>query len=264
MGLVAYEAELDWDSPIDGNGVLSLNLFAPGVTHLGLLTGFALGTSAWYQLTLNCNGSNLTVVVQRLSDGYYLNSSGAWQAAAAVAITATDSSITGQGYGGLRIFDPAGLSQVFSDDFSFTAYTFSPSGGAVLGGTAVPGYSAAPTASGGAVLGGTAVPTLYTGFYVGGSGGAVAGGHWDGAVEVNFTPTPAGGVILGGTTGQPGFSLSPTPAGGCVEGRRPLRAWVTRPRRRVDASRGMPRCRRAARRPARPAEPSPAATTRLG
>jgi hypothetical protein len=46
-----------------------------------------------YLLRLNCNGSTITVQVQRASDNQWLNSSGAWQVAEATCATASDAGI---------------------------------------------------------------------------------------------------------------------------------------------------------------------------
>ena len=91
-----YEANLD-----AGTGVAALNKNVSGTpTTLASVSGVTLSGSVWYQTSLFLSAATQAVIFQRLSDGYYLTSAGAWQSASAVALSATDSSISGAGYAG--------------------------------------------------------------------------------------------------------------------------------------------------------------------
>jgi len=83
--------------------------------------GASLSAGAWYQLQLSCQGSTIAVTVVRASDGYYLNSSGTFQLAPAVAIAQTDHSIFGSGYAGLTIQSHGAVSadNAYSDEWYF-------------------------------------------------------------------------------------------------------------------------------------------------
>lgn len=81
------------------------------------ITG-GLTASAYYHLLFKAVGTTLTVTVTRYSDGDYLNSSGTWQASAANVISATDSNIAGQGYGGVSI-NNASANRVEVDNLLF-------------------------------------------------------------------------------------------------------------------------------------------------
>jgi len=80
--------------------------------------------TTWYEVTLTCLGSVLTLAVQRQSDGDWLNSSGTWVPSAASAITYTDASpITGAGYSGIygQQGTTGGGGNWYSDDWSLSA-----------------------------------------------------------------------------------------------------------------------------------------------
>lgn len=92
-------------------------------TAIVSLTGLtsALPDAGWYQLTLAAYGSDFTATLVRLADGYFLQTDGTWAATAAQCLTATDSSITGQGYSGCYA-NGIGLNfnAVYTDDFSLS------------------------------------------------------------------------------------------------------------------------------------------------
>lgn len=93
-----YEFLLDVD-----NGIVYLRKVVSGVlATLGSLSA-VLAVPTWYQATLTCVGSSISGTVKRLSDGYYLDGSGAFVSGSATALTATDSSITGAGLYGLAV-----------------------------------------------------------------------------------------------------------------------------------------------------------------
>jgi len=115
-----------WAQLSPENSVCQLYAVVGGTqTSIGSVSlGTALSDQAWYQLQLNCQGSTIAVVVVRASDGYYLNSSGSFQSGSAVAITATDTSVTGSGYAGLTLQSHSDGS--YTDEWFFYAYIGSP------------------------------------------------------------------------------------------------------------------------------------------
>ena len=80
-----------------------------------------LSDDVWYQVQLNCQQSTITVTVVRASDGYFLTSAGNWQAAGAIAISVTDSSVTGSGYAGLTLQSRS--DNAYSDEWYFYGYS---------------------------------------------------------------------------------------------------------------------------------------------
>jgi hypothetical protein len=80
----------------------------------------SLSNDAWYQLQLSCEGSVIAVSVVRGSDGYSLNASGSFQAAGTVAISVTDTSVTGPGYAGLTLQSRS--DNAYSDEWYFYEY----------------------------------------------------------------------------------------------------------------------------------------------
>ncbi len=118
-----YQAQFVWfNGPFGGGSALYIHRWLSGTgSTLATLVGFPVSTSVWYNVAFTCVGSSLSVVVQRLSDGFYLNSSGAWQSGAATALSATDSNITGEGYVGLIATSDSSPSDVFIDDCKLLA-----------------------------------------------------------------------------------------------------------------------------------------------
>lgn len=87
-------------------------------------TGFLLADGIWYQLQLSCEQSTISVSVSRASDGYWLNSSGSFQASPAVAITVTDTSVTGSGYAGVTLQSRS--DNAYTDEWYFYEYSGLP------------------------------------------------------------------------------------------------------------------------------------------
>lgn len=88
-------------------------------TQLGanLMTGtnrFSAGS--WYRAWLVCNGNSLTAQVQRLSDGYWLQGN-TWVSSEAVAVTATDATLSTSGYAGLVMQTAGGAQNLYTDDW---------------------------------------------------------------------------------------------------------------------------------------------------
>ena len=81
---------------------------------IGPVGGGAYDT--WYRVVLTCNNAQISGALQRLNDGYWLSAGGLFVPSQTTALTATDSSISGQGYAGVWLIpDTANLS--FTDDF---------------------------------------------------------------------------------------------------------------------------------------------------
>jgi len=110
------------------------SVVAGSQTAIQSVTLSSLAEPAWYFIRLSCNGSALTVEVQRESDGHWLNSGGSFQSAAAVAISATDSSVTGAGYAGLTLQSRS--DNAYADDWTFDNYSGGSVGGGGIGGGA--------------------------------------------------------------------------------------------------------------------------------
>ncbi len=84
----------------------------------------ALSSDNWYQLQLSCQGSTISVTVVNGSNGYFLDASGNFISTATVAISVTDTSVTGSGYAGLTLQDKgASGDAIYSDEWYFFGYT---------------------------------------------------------------------------------------------------------------------------------------------
>lgn len=91
-----------------------------------------VSSTEWYWVQAVCNGSTISVYVQRVSDGTWLVDSGggtgAWQASQAAAISITNTNITGAGNAGINSFSN-GANTVFVDDFLFESLASGGGGG---------------------------------------------------------------------------------------------------------------------------------------
>lgn len=94
-----------------------------GTTVLGALTASG-GPGDWYNLQLAPAGSTIPVQVQRRSDGQYLQPSGDWSAAAGNCLSATDASVSGSGYMGVKL-SSSGTQLLESDNFLIALGAFS-------------------------------------------------------------------------------------------------------------------------------------------
>ena len=93
---------------------------ATAIATLNVSGGFT--ATAWYALSMALNGSQITVSVQRLSDGFWINGSGVWSASVAGAIAVTDSSIpAASGYSGIAFQSNQVAQNPYADDWSLTA-----------------------------------------------------------------------------------------------------------------------------------------------
>ena len=82
------------------------------------LSGAANLSGAWYKLVISALGTSLGVQVIRQSDGKYLNSSGSFVTTRSMAVTATDSSVTGAGYCGAAFwFSSGSATPMYLDDY---------------------------------------------------------------------------------------------------------------------------------------------------
>ena len=127
-----YEGRITFDSQ-----VAAIYADVGGVqTELGW-TSFQITRGIMHQMSLQVVGhspASLQLSVQRMSDGFWLDSVGLWFATPAVAVSTTDSSITGSGYAGLGLYTNSGA--VFADDFILANYP--PSSFMVLPGVGWP------------------------------------------------------------------------------------------------------------------------------
>jgi len=114
-----YRALMGWDT-----GLISAQRVNSGSFNaLATVSTSALATDTWYTLYMTVNSSSsvqITISVQRVSDGYWMNASGTFQSASASVMVVTDNSpLTGQGYSGLTVEQNSGSSNpVYSDDWS--------------------------------------------------------------------------------------------------------------------------------------------------
>jgi hypothetical protein len=87
------------DIQLDNGGSFSFFKFVNGTQSgvgAGVQVGFELNTAYRFSLTAKTNGSGVTTLsatAQRVSDSFWLQPNGTWAAAAATALTATDSSL---------------------------------------------------------------------------------------------------------------------------------------------------------------------------
>lgn len=124
------------------------NVFGSGATTLGSGIGVSSTTfsaNVSYQATIACTGAGtrtMTAQIQRLSDNFWLNSGGTWQAGAATALTVNDSSFTAPGSASLNTYHTA-------DDFRLYSYTS-------VGAATSPHYRATPVIAKSGTVGGWA------------------------------------------------------------------------------------------------------------
>lgn len=108
------------------NNELDLYKVVSGVqTLIGSSVSVIGSLPDWYQITLTLAGTALTVALQDLGNGDWLNSSGGWQAGAATAISQSDSSIAGSGYYGVSL--QAVIAESYLDDLLVTTPSTSSS-----------------------------------------------------------------------------------------------------------------------------------------
>jgi hypothetical protein len=117
--LVIASSTFYW-AQLSPNGLTCRLYSVVGGTQTVLATvilGASLSTNLWYNVSLQCEGSSITVQVTRASDGYFLNNSGTFAAVGANAIAVVDTSVTGSGYAGLTLQSRS--DNAYSDEFYF-------------------------------------------------------------------------------------------------------------------------------------------------
>jgi hypothetical protein len=95
------------------NASIQLNRRSPGTTTLGSVTAnsTALPPNTWLRVWVICNGTTISCQVQNVgTDQWLYNNSGAaaWASTQSTLLSATDSTITGTGYGGLYLQQGSG------------------------------------------------------------------------------------------------------------------------------------------------------------
>jgi hypothetical protein len=116
----------------------SISLVQAGVeTVLATISGGAPpATGAWHLIRLTCNGPSLQLAVQRQSDGFWLNSSATFVSGFMVAVSTTDSTLSGSGTAGV-VAQQGDVSQaLYSDDWELDSLP--PPTWPYLGGYLVP------------------------------------------------------------------------------------------------------------------------------
>jgi hypothetical protein len=113
--------QVSWDA---GDGVLSL---ANASATIMAVSSSAFATDTWYQVIGIFLGNSIGCGVQRLTDNYWLNSSGTFQSSSVLAIQTTDSSVTGPGYSGWGGSGGVSAFPLYGDDFGlYTSETLPP------------------------------------------------------------------------------------------------------------------------------------------
>jgi hypothetical protein len=133
--LVVRGQGLDGDSPsyyaASVTRGLDLQLLRVQNGHTDVLSTLSSNewdSSIWVRVNLIAQGNTLQVQVSRLDSGQYLNQDGDWQDDPAIAMSVTDSGLTGGGSVGL--LRPASYSgNLVFDDFDAQALTSQPGGG---------------------------------------------------------------------------------------------------------------------------------------
>lgn len=75
-------------------------------------------STGWYTMSVSVTNTSHSVTLQRLSDNFWLNSSGSFVSGASTAISATNSTITSGNYYGVAASGQNNASRVFMDDYS--------------------------------------------------------------------------------------------------------------------------------------------------
>ncbi len=89
---------------------------APTCTLLGpVISSSHFAAGQYYRIGLSCMGTAVSVSVQRLADGLWLQPDGSWAAGQTAALTATDSSIAGTGQVGVGYYQSNGGAIRFDD-----------------------------------------------------------------------------------------------------------------------------------------------------
>ncbi len=104
------------------SGQCNLSNYVSGTATVMANSYIPVVVSAWYTIFLACNGSNITMSVQRLADGYWYSSASGWVPTVCDVLAVVDSTITGQGYSGLMLdSDTYSGATWYSDNWSLSA-----------------------------------------------------------------------------------------------------------------------------------------------
>jgi hypothetical protein len=124
--IVIGNSSFYWAQLSTSGQVCRLYAVVAGTQNLlaSISTGLALADDVWYQLQLTCENSVIAVSVVRQTDGYSLSPSGTFQAAGAVAIGVSDTSITGSGFAGLTLQSRS--DNAYTDEWYFYEYAALP------------------------------------------------------------------------------------------------------------------------------------------
>lgn len=120
-GRSLYYAGIDFEL-----GVVFLGRLHPGggdildVLSAPFIGPYAAPLGTWFAVQLVALGSSLAVNIQDLSGGLWLQPSGTWGVTQADCLTASDTALTGEGYGGVMLHNVGDPSlSPYSDDFLF-------------------------------------------------------------------------------------------------------------------------------------------------
>jgi hypothetical protein len=116
-----YAAWIDFDS-----GLAGISKQISGTESTLASHAISLASPAWYTLIFTLNVTTLQLAIQRLSDGFWLNSSGTFVNSQATALTVTDSTLTSAGYAGIFTEEFAPGMTAFFDTWSFSNLLVSP------------------------------------------------------------------------------------------------------------------------------------------
>jgi hypothetical protein len=117
---------------------------------LGQVRSASWFEAKWARVVLQASGSTLSVQVERIDDGRFLNASGQWQASPAWALTATDSSVPAGGlvgldrpasYTGSLYFDDFRAESPLNESFDTTAVGKVPQDWSQYSSTGVPAFA---------------------------------------------------------------------------------------------------------------------------
>lgn len=112
------------------NPAIGVQLFkdvSSTLTQIGSTVGSSatFGASIWYTVQFTLQGTSLKAQIQRASDSKYLTSAAAWQSGQAYCINTTDSSVTGAGYMGFRLFHTDANEDDWLDDATLVGFASS-------------------------------------------------------------------------------------------------------------------------------------------
>jgi hypothetical protein len=110
------------------NGVIACSKIVNGTETILFNPPISLTVATWYTLYLTVNNSQLTVSIQRITDGYWFTTSGGWMPSQGFVEGISDTSITGSGYAGILLEQEisAGGFYGYFDDWYFNSIVTIP------------------------------------------------------------------------------------------------------------------------------------------